>query len=185
MRSDAIIIVGVGFQDSTQMHLAQDNDVVHTLTPLNRSHFSLQYRLSNSQGAYMVALLSGATVGAFSIGLVGIVLSFVFKDWMWFARSGCLIAILGLNLFFQNESRFTRYFKKATGIDLGAPNGQDELSARIEKYRTQEGVGTTLPDYSFEESLFRLGNVAFAVERRIATIGAIIWGFGDLPQKLY
>src|ERR1700684_988645 len=33
MRSDAIIIVGVGFQDPAQMHLAQDNDVVHTLTP--------------------------------------------------------------------------------------------------------------------------------------------------------
>src|SRR5882762_11742941 len=33
MRSDAIIIVGVGFQDPTQMHLAQDNDVVYTLTP--------------------------------------------------------------------------------------------------------------------------------------------------------
>src|SRR6202163_845274 len=33
MRSDAIIIVGVGFQDPTQMHLAQANDVVHTLTP--------------------------------------------------------------------------------------------------------------------------------------------------------
>src|ERR1039457_2819736 len=33
MRSDAIIIVGVGFQGPTQMHLAQDNDVVHTLTP--------------------------------------------------------------------------------------------------------------------------------------------------------
>src|SRR6267154_900108 len=32
MRSDAIVIVGVGFQDPTQMHLAQDNDVVHTLT---------------------------------------------------------------------------------------------------------------------------------------------------------
>jgi ketol-acid reductoisomerase len=33
MRSDAIVIVGVGLQDSTQMHLAKDNDVVHTLTP--------------------------------------------------------------------------------------------------------------------------------------------------------
>jgi hypothetical protein len=33
MGSDAIVIVGVGFQDPTQMHLAQDNDVVHTLTP--------------------------------------------------------------------------------------------------------------------------------------------------------
>src|SRR5271169_1988470 len=33
MRSDAIIIVSVGFQDPTQMHLAQDNDVVDTLTP--------------------------------------------------------------------------------------------------------------------------------------------------------
>ena len=33
MRSDAIIIVGVGFQDPTQMDLAQDNDVVRTLTP--------------------------------------------------------------------------------------------------------------------------------------------------------
>src|ERR1700694_504560 len=33
MRSDAIIIAGVGFQDPTQMHLAQDNDVVQTLTP--------------------------------------------------------------------------------------------------------------------------------------------------------
>src|SRR3984957_12450261 len=36
MRSEAIIIVGVGLQDPTQMHLAQDNDVVHTLT-LDRS----------------------------------------------------------------------------------------------------------------------------------------------------
>src|SRR5471030_2789160 len=33
MRSEAIVIVGLGFQDPTQMHLAQDNDVVHTLTP--------------------------------------------------------------------------------------------------------------------------------------------------------
>jgi hypothetical protein len=33
MGSDGIVIVGVGLQDSTQMHLAQDNDVVHTLTP--------------------------------------------------------------------------------------------------------------------------------------------------------
>ena len=33
MRSDAIVIFGVGFQDPTQMHLAQDNDVVHALTP--------------------------------------------------------------------------------------------------------------------------------------------------------
>src|SRR5260370_1396922 len=33
MRSDAIVIVGVGFQDPTQMHLAQDNHVVYTLTP--------------------------------------------------------------------------------------------------------------------------------------------------------
>src|SRR5471032_2348744 len=33
MRSDAIVIVGVGFQDPTQMHLAQDNDVVNTFTP--------------------------------------------------------------------------------------------------------------------------------------------------------
>src|SRR5258708_8315993 len=33
MRSEAIIIVGVGFQAPTQMHLAQDNDVVQTFTP--------------------------------------------------------------------------------------------------------------------------------------------------------
>src|ERR1700688_859629 len=33
MCSEAIIIVGVGFQDPTQMHLAQDDDVVQTLTP--------------------------------------------------------------------------------------------------------------------------------------------------------
>src|SRR3981189_3254968 len=33
IRSDAVVIVGVGFQGPTQMHLAQDNDVVHTFTP--------------------------------------------------------------------------------------------------------------------------------------------------------
>src|SRR5258707_1948211 len=33
MRSDAIVIIGVGFQDPTQMNLAQDNDVVQTFTP--------------------------------------------------------------------------------------------------------------------------------------------------------
>src|ERR1700730_7769702 len=36
MRSDTIIIVGVGFQHPTQMHLAQNNDVAQTLT-LDRS----------------------------------------------------------------------------------------------------------------------------------------------------
>ena len=33
MRSEIIIIVGVTFQNSAQMRLAQDNDVVQTLTP--------------------------------------------------------------------------------------------------------------------------------------------------------
>src|SRR6202171_6078631 len=33
MRSDAVVVMGVRFQNSAQMHLAQDNDVVHTLTP--------------------------------------------------------------------------------------------------------------------------------------------------------
>jgi hypothetical protein len=33
MRAYLIGIVGVGFQDPTQMHLAQDNDVVRTFTP--------------------------------------------------------------------------------------------------------------------------------------------------------
>src|ERR1700720_2739647 len=33
MRSDSVVIVSIGFQDPTQMRLAQDNDVVHTLTP--------------------------------------------------------------------------------------------------------------------------------------------------------
>jgi hypothetical protein len=33
MRSEVIIIVGVRFQNSAQMRLAQDNDVVHTFTP--------------------------------------------------------------------------------------------------------------------------------------------------------
>src|SRR5882757_620442 len=33
MRSDAVVIISIGFQNSAQMRLAQDNDVVHTLTP--------------------------------------------------------------------------------------------------------------------------------------------------------
>src|ERR1700742_1100006 len=33
MRSEVIIVVGVIFQNSAQMRLAQDNDVVHTFTP--------------------------------------------------------------------------------------------------------------------------------------------------------
>src|SRR3984893_9009353 len=33
MRSDAVVISGIRFQDPAQMHLAQDNDVVHTFTP--------------------------------------------------------------------------------------------------------------------------------------------------------
>src|SRR3979411_571279 len=31
MRAYLIVIVSIGFQDPTQMHLAQDNDVVHAL----------------------------------------------------------------------------------------------------------------------------------------------------------
>src|ERR1700678_2853711 len=33
MRSDAVVIISIRFQNSAQMRLAQDNDVVHTLTP--------------------------------------------------------------------------------------------------------------------------------------------------------
>jgi hypothetical protein len=33
MRSDAVVVIGIRFQDPTQMGLAQDNDVVQTLTP--------------------------------------------------------------------------------------------------------------------------------------------------------
>jgi hypothetical protein len=33
MRSDAVVIISIGFQDPTQMDLAQDHDVVHTFTP--------------------------------------------------------------------------------------------------------------------------------------------------------
>src|ERR1700680_4541584 len=33
MNSDAVVIVRIRSQDSAQMHLAQDNDMVHTLTP--------------------------------------------------------------------------------------------------------------------------------------------------------
>src|ERR1700736_5734990 len=33
MRSETVVIVSIGFQDPMQMHLAQDNDVVHTFTP--------------------------------------------------------------------------------------------------------------------------------------------------------
>src|SRR5258708_5885349 len=33
MCSNVVVIASIGSQDSAQMHLAQDNDVVHTLTP--------------------------------------------------------------------------------------------------------------------------------------------------------
>src|ERR1700692_1170751 len=33
MRSNFVVIASIGSQDSAQMHLAQDNDVVHTFTP--------------------------------------------------------------------------------------------------------------------------------------------------------
>jgi hypothetical protein len=33
MSSDAVVVVGVRFQNAAQMHLAQDNDVVQALTP--------------------------------------------------------------------------------------------------------------------------------------------------------
>src|ERR1700674_2827676 len=33
MRSDAVVIISIRFQNSAQMSLAQDNDVVHTFTP--------------------------------------------------------------------------------------------------------------------------------------------------------
>src|SRR5258707_12299352 len=33
MCSDGVVVMGVRFQNATQMRLAQDNDVVYTLTP--------------------------------------------------------------------------------------------------------------------------------------------------------
>src|SRR5216683_7481031 len=62
MRSDAIIIVGIGFQDPTQMHLAQDNDVVHTLTP-DRSDQPFGKRAGPGCLNRISASISGASAG--------------------------------------------------------------------------------------------------------------------------
>jgi hypothetical protein len=61
MRSEAIVIVGVGFQDPTQMHLAQDNDVVHTLTPDRSDQPFLRLAVP---GAISTAVMTGNLANA-------------------------------------------------------------------------------------------------------------------------
>ncbi len=130
----------------------------------------------------MVAFMSTTHVLVFLTGIVGFAVSLLAKDWTWFSRAGCLITVEAITFFAFFDEWFVNYYRRATGIDLTDRAGKEELQSRIYAYRAENPKDSSK---SFEEALLNIGMSARTSEKLMAIFGALIWGFGDLPQKLY
>ena len=99
----------------------------------------------------MVVLMSMTNVLALLTLAAGIVVSFLSADWTWFARSDCVVTVEAICIFAFFDERFTRYFLKATGIDMREAAGRQELEDRISRHRKNKLAGANIPDWCFEE----------------------------------
>lgn len=93
------------------------------------------------------------------LALFGISASLQYKDWMWFARSGCIISIIGVLLIISTFEE--ELIGKSRINKLGEPDqhATDEMKREVVALCKKVDL-----------SVFLLGN--------------LIWGFGDLIGKI-
>ena len=105
--------------------------------------------------------------------VAGLLIGYSVKDFMWFARSGSILVGIGVALFSRpavigQEIRFS-VIKLETGLGHNDPAHYHRL-------------GESVPSWVIQDRESRL---AVGVLAPIITfIGTIIWGFGDLLNKV-
>lgn len=113
-------------------------------------------------------------LSAVFVGVAGFIISFVVRDFMWFARFGSLIVAIGIILLSQATIL-------NIDVSLDVLGAETDLSLFSEEYyaRVNEPVPEWVPPH--RAARFALGVLGPAV----TGIGTIVWGFGDLLNILF
>ncbi|MCK5537111.1 MAG: hypothetical protein KAH77_06190 [Thiomargarita sp.] len=116
-------------------------------------------------------LMSAMAVGCV---ILGIFLSFVWKDFTWFSRFGSILVGIGIIL-------LSRTF--IIGVDLHIPVVMQETGLNVYERAHHEKLDDTIPKFVIEEekSRFAIG----VLSPTISFLGTLIWGFGDLLNRLF
>ena len=108
------------------------------------------------------------------IAIIGLLAGYTEKDFMWFARSGSLVVAIGILLIsrtsFTGRDLLTPIIGAGTEVNVNSPDHFKKLGEPVPKY--------VLTDVEARNAIGKLGPlVTFA--------GTIIWGFGDLLNKVF
>jgi hypothetical protein len=142
----------------------------------------------------MHAFLGIALLIAIVFGILGLLLSLLTSDWTWFARAGSIMTAEAIWLFAFFEEKFAFYAREAQNLfrqvgGLAQPKNDNEVRF-LEFIRARGLMDDVAQDPQkawemFQPYLSALRTQAIAIEKVLAIVGTLIWGFGDLPQKLY
>lgn len=111
---------------------------------------------------------------AILITLAGLLLSYVRRDFTWLARTGALVVTVGITLLSRasviHEDIQTHVLITETGLSNLNPAHYKEMGEPVPEWvyrdlRTRAAVGVWGPFVTF--------------------VGTLIWGFGDLLNKLF
>jgi hypothetical protein len=138
--------------------------------------------------AFMALARAMATLTA----IIGVIVSLFTCDWTWFARSGAVILAEAIYWFAFFEQRYRLSLSQFIGMVSGETEPRNNEDAALLKFIRERGlVGGDDPIErarslrEFRASVPLLVMQAHVLETRIAIIGTLIWGFGDLPGRLY
>lgn len=110
---------------------------------------------------------------SFGLLLIGLAVSLLQKDFTWLARSGAVLVGLGIVVLSRTSISGTELhipvLGAETGLDLFTPEHHIKL-------------GNPVPEWVYEQqrNRFALGKLGPA----LSFVGTVIWGFGDLLNKM-
>ena len=111
--------------------------------------------------------------------VTGIIPSLILSDWLWFSRSGSLLAIFGVYLIwldYQGQinndldtvlNGFYEYVEKTTKNESNRNEIKEEVAEKFDQVRIANKK--------------RFQNIEFC----LVTLGTFIWAYGDLINKFY
>lgn len=110
---------------------------------------------------------------AILLSLGGLLIGYVCKDFTWFARFGALVVAIGITLLSRasliRQDIMTHVLQSETGLSHLNP----------EHYKQ---IGEPVPDWVHEDRQTRAAVGVWGP--LVSFIGTLIWGFGDLLNRL-
>lgn len=106
-------------------------------------------------------------------GLIGLAIGYEFRDFTWFSRFGALVVAVGIALI----SRASVIGSDIKFHVITADTGLSHLDP--EHYRR---LGEPIPDWVIEDMKSR--QAVGTLGPIVSLAGTVIWGFGDLLNKL-